>query len=57
MPMISGGTPRLAKLTKRASGFRSNCLTAFSLARMSAPALTPRSRVLAVAMTLKPWAA
>ena len=36
--MISGGTPRAAKLTKRASGFRSNCLTAFSLARISAPA-------------------
>ncbi len=38
MPMISGGTPRAAKLTKRASGLRSNCLTAFSLARISAPA-------------------
>jgi hypothetical protein len=38
MPMISGGTPREAKLTKRASGFRSNCLTAFSEARISAPA-------------------
>ena len=36
--MMWGGTPRLAKLTKRASGFRSNCLTAFSLARISAPA-------------------
>ena len=36
--MISGGTPRAAKLTKRASGLRSNCLTAFSLARISAPA-------------------
>jgi hypothetical protein len=34
--MISGGTPRAAKLTKRASGFRSNCLTARSLARISA---------------------
>ena len=38
MPMISGGTPRTAKLTKRASGFRSNCLTAFSLARIRQPA-------------------
>src|SRR5439155_18483477 len=38
MPMISGGTPRAAKLTKRASGFRSYCLMAFSLARISAPA-------------------
>ncbi len=36
--MISGATPRLAKLTKRASGFRSNCLMAFSDARISAPA-------------------
>jgi hypothetical protein len=36
--MISGGTPRAAKLTKRASGLRSNCFTAFSLARISAPA-------------------
>ena len=38
MPMISGGTPRTAKLTKRASGFRPKVLTARSLARISAPA-------------------
>ena len=36
--MISGGTPLLAKLTKRASGVRSYCLQARSLARISAPA-------------------
>jgi hypothetical protein len=36
--MISGGTPRTANDTKRASGLRSNCLTAFSLARINAPA-------------------
>ena len=38
MPMISGGTPRLAKLTKRASGVRPCSRTARSLARIRAPA-------------------
>ncbi|MCY1218386.1 hypothetical protein D3C85_714010 [compost metagenome] len=36
--MMCGGTPLLAKLTKRASGVRPYCLMAFSLARISAPA-------------------
>ena len=36
--MISGGTPRMAKLTKRTSGVRLNCLTARSEARINAPA-------------------
>ena len=38
MPMMCGGTPLLAKLTKRASGLRPNCVTARSLARTRAPA-------------------
>ena len=38
MPMMCGGTPRLAKLTKRASGCRPKRFTAASLARISAPA-------------------
>ena len=38
MPISSGGTPRDAKLTNRASGCKLNCLTAFSLANISAPA-------------------
>ena len=53
--MISGGTPRAAKLTKRASGVRPNCLTAFSLARISAPAPSLVCELLP-AVTL-PWAA
>ena len=36
--MISGGTPLTAKLAKRASGLRLNCLRIFSLTRMSTPA-------------------
>ena len=38
MPMMCGGTPRAAKLTKRASGVRPKRLTAASLARINAPA-------------------
>ena len=38
MPISSGGTPREAKLTKRASGFKSKRLTALSLARIRQPA-------------------
>ncbi|MNR14610.1 hypothetical protein D3C85_1310950 [compost metagenome] len=36
--MISGGTPRTANETKRASGTRLNCLRIFSETRISAPA-------------------
>src|SRR5258708_869239 len=36
--MISGGTPRTAKLTKRASGVRVNCLRIFSETTINAPA-------------------
>ena len=38
MPMMWGGTPLAAKLTKRASGCKPKRLTAASLARISAPA-------------------
>ena len=38
MPMISGGTPLIAKLTKRASGVRLNCFSARSDTTISAPA-------------------
>src|SRR5271156_987914 len=38
MPMISGGTPRTAKLTKRASGVRLNSFSIFSDTTISAPA-------------------
>jgi hypothetical protein len=38
IPMISGGTPATAKLTKRASGFMPYFLSAFSLIRTTAAA-------------------
>ena len=38
MPMISGATPLIAKLTKRAKGVKLNCFSAFSLTISKAPA-------------------